>query len=269
MERESPLVSIIIAVWNGKETVGRCLDSVLEQSYTPRQLIILDAGSTDGTVDVLRAYSDRIAYWRSEPDKGIYDAWNKGLDVAKGDWICFIGADDYYADRDALAAMMEPTAVNGVEFVSARCAVLDDRGERQKDFGLKWDWQRERRRHYICHPGSLHHRSLFERYGRFATEYRIAADYDFNLRAGKELTAAFVDRVALCLGDRGVCRAQVSQVLREMHEIQRQHPDIGPASAWVTRLQLELETRVHALLARSGLASQARRLMLRIGVIKR
>ena len=90
-----PKISIIVAVYNSKKTLQRCIDSVFSQTYPHKELIIIDGGSTDGTVDILRANNDKITYWKSEPDNGIYQAWNKALDHAKSDWICFLGADDY------------------------------------------------------------------------------------------------------------------------------------------------------------------------------
>lgn len=75
-----PLISVIVAVYNGEKTLQHCIDSVSNQAYPHKELIIIDGGSTDGTVDILRADNDKIAYWESEPDKGIYHAWNKALD---------------------------------------------------------------------------------------------------------------------------------------------------------------------------------------------
>ena len=95
-EQSQPLFTIIIAVFNGAKTLQQCIDSVAQQSYPNKQLIIIDGGSTDGTVELLQANDQSISYWVSEPDAGIYNAWNKGLKQANGEWICFLGADDYF-----------------------------------------------------------------------------------------------------------------------------------------------------------------------------
>ena len=94
--KKYPLISIIVAVYNGEKTLQRCIDSVFSQTYPHKELIIIDGGSTDGTVDILQTNNDKITYWKSEPDNGIYQAWNKALDHAKSDWICFLGSDDYF-----------------------------------------------------------------------------------------------------------------------------------------------------------------------------
>src|SRR5690348_14220883 len=99
---EGPRVSLIIAVYNGASTIVKCLNSVAAQTYGSRELIVIDGGSTDGTVDILRCNADQLSYWISEPDTGVYNAWNKGLARARGEWIAFLGADDYLWTPDAL-----------------------------------------------------------------------------------------------------------------------------------------------------------------------
>ena len=87
-------ISIITVCYNAIETIEQTILSVIDQNYTRIEYIIIDGESTDGTVDIIRKYSDHIAYWISEPDNGIYDAMNKGIAAATGDYIYFIGADD-------------------------------------------------------------------------------------------------------------------------------------------------------------------------------
>lgn len=87
-------ISIIIATWNAAKTLRRCLDSIVSQLTDETELILIDGGSKDETNEIIDSYGDKIAVHVSEPDKGIYDAWNKGVMVAKGDWMMFMGADD-------------------------------------------------------------------------------------------------------------------------------------------------------------------------------
>ena len=101
-ESKPPLISIIVASYNSINTLSRVIESVRSQTYLNKELVIIDGGSKDGTVDVLKRYDESIAYWCSEPDKGIYNAWNKALDYTKGDWILFLGADDYLWTNDVL-----------------------------------------------------------------------------------------------------------------------------------------------------------------------
>jgi glycosyltransferase involved in cell wall biosynthesis len=91
-------VSIITVVYNGKNTIEDCIKSVASQTYPHIEHIVIDGGSTDGTVDIIRKYEDKIACWISEKDKGIYDAINKGIRCATGEVIGILHSDDFYAD---------------------------------------------------------------------------------------------------------------------------------------------------------------------------
>ncbi|MEI6611112.1 MAG: glycosyltransferase, partial [Deltaproteobacteria bacterium] len=107
MKQSVPSISIIVAVFNGVKTLQQCIDSVAQQSYANKELIIIDGGSKDGTLNLLKTNGKQISYWISEPDSGIYNAWNKGLVQAKGEWICFLGADDYFWDLQVLERVLE------------------------------------------------------------------------------------------------------------------------------------------------------------------
>jgi glycosyltransferase involved in cell wall biosynthesis len=192
-----PLVSIVTAVFNADDCVANCIESVLCQDYPSIEHIILDGGSTDGTVDILRKYEDRVSLWISEPDCGIYDAWNKGLKLARGEWIAFLGADDRYPG--AISAYMNlavqyPTA----EFLSSQ-ALLDHPSGHAPTFGGPWEWPRFSRAMTTIHVGTMQSRTLFERYGDFDTKYRSAADYEFLLRAGDSLRTAFMSATTVVM----------------------------------------------------------------------
>ena len=91
-----PLVSIITVVYNGEKYLQQTIESVINQTYKNIEYIIIDGGSTDGTLDIIKKYEDHISYWISESDKGLYDAMNKGISIAKGELIGMINSDDWY-----------------------------------------------------------------------------------------------------------------------------------------------------------------------------
>ena len=99
---DKPLVSIVTVVFNGEKYLEQTIQSVINQTYDNVEYIIIDGGSTDGTVDIIKNYEDRIDYWISEKDKGIYDAMNKGINLASGEWINFMNAGDIFYDEKVL-----------------------------------------------------------------------------------------------------------------------------------------------------------------------
>ena len=111
-------VSIITAVYNAAPTLEECLLSVRHQSYRDVEHILIDGGSTDGSVEVLQRHSSLLAYWVSEPDSGVFDAWNKGLCAATGEWIAFLGAEDVLLP-DALSKYLTVCGGTDAQYVSS------------------------------------------------------------------------------------------------------------------------------------------------------
>ena len=190
-----PLVSIVTSVWNGAKTIDKTIQSVLEQTYPNIEYIIIDAGSTDDTVEIIKQYEDRIAYWVSEPDKGIYDAWNKSLKIASGEWIAFLGADDYFMPN-AIEAMTRVAIESSqiLDYISGKTE-LTKNGKAWKITGEPYDWKKFKR--YVCtgHNGALHNKNLFAQYGEYDISFKSAGDYDMLLRPGKNLKTGYVDVV--------------------------------------------------------------------------
>lgn len=229
-----PLVSIITAVFNGNDSIVRCLESVLMQDYPRIEHIILDGGSSDGTVETLRSYDDKVALWISEPDSGVYDAWNKGLALARGEWIAFLGADDVYLP-DAISTYMKLAYENPeADFLTSR-ARLDHPTGYSPTFGGPWEWPRFSTAMSTIHVGVMHRRSLFERYGLFNTSYRIAADYEFLLRPREHLRSAFTPATTVIMRAGGL-----SDSTAALHEAMRVKVDAGVRSIPIATLQLRL-----------------------------
>jgi glycosyltransferase involved in cell wall biosynthesis len=226
-------VSIVVAVLDGSATLQRCLDSIAGQDYPDKELIVIDGGSTDGTLALLEKNEKVIAHWETGSDRGIYSAWNKALERATGRWICFVGADDYYLDATALGEMAALGIAEDADLVCGKVWYVDGRGERQFVHGRPWSWERMKRRHSVSHTGMLHRTRLFERHGRFDEGLRIAGDYEFLLRLGPGARAAFLDRAYLAMGNAGVSTSNSLETMREVRRVQAGHPEIGPAAAWL------------------------------------
>jgi glycosyltransferase involved in cell wall biosynthesis len=207
---EGPLITVITAVVNGAQTLEQSILSVINQSYDNLEYIIIDGASGDGTLDIIRRYEQAIDYWVSEPDEGIYDAWNKGIRLARGDWVAFLGADDNYLPGaiNAYAKTIAGSRDRGLEYISSRVN-LTQGTQVIRTVGDRWKWKSLRRYMNVAHVGSLHSRALFERYGLFDTSYKIGGDYEFLLRPKSGLRAAFMNSITVNMGIAGASNSNL------------------------------------------------------------
>lgn len=175
---QQPLVSIITPVYNAERTLEHTVTSVLSQSYPNIEYIILDGGSTDGTLEIIKRHDKSIHRWVSRPDGGMYFAMNEGIARSTGELVGIINGDDWY-EPDALRTVVR-------EYVSSdRQTVLygvtryyDERG---LDMILSYDHSKLPSR-MINHPTCFIPKTIYDRFGTFDTRYRVAADYDLLLR---------------------------------------------------------------------------------------
>jgi glycosyltransferase involved in cell wall biosynthesis len=226
-----PSVSVVVAVFNRADTLQSCLDSIIEQSAQPLEIIVCDGGSTDGSREILEANGARLTWWQSQPDRGVPDAWNKALTRATGEWVCFLGADDRFAKPSTLATLLGAGHDPAINYVSGQAILVDDLGRALRIVGKAWDWRRMKHYQHIAHPGSLHRRDLFARYGNFDEAYPIACDYEFLLRAGRGIEAAFVAEPVTLMGISGQSNTQAWRAFRENRRIHTSHPEIGATIA--------------------------------------
>lgn len=190
-------ISIIIATYNANNTLKRCLDSIVSQLTDECELIIVDGGSKDSTNEIINLYGDKIAVHISEPDKGIYDAWNKGVNLAHGKWVGFIGADDILlpdAIQTYLATINSTPNIDSYDYICARNEYADTNGNVIQVIGKPAVWSKMRKVMVAAHVASLHNRhNLFETIGGYDLQFHICADYDLLLRKRDKLKSLFVD----------------------------------------------------------------------------
>jgi glycosyltransferase involved in cell wall biosynthesis len=185
-----PQVSIVTVVYNGAATLERTIQSVLAQDFPGIEYIIVDGGSTDGTLDIIRKYEDKLAYWVSEKDNGIYDAMNKGVALCTGEWVGLINADDAYAEGAVKIAMDAASGHSGTNIVHGDILVHYPNGStkvkhaKQSGFLLKY-WEM-----VLNHPSFFVRRTSYK--GRpFDPAFRVSGDHHWTLRAWREDPSQF------------------------------------------------------------------------------
>ena len=245
-------VSIVIATRNCASSLQRCIESIATQEGVRCETIVIDGASADGTPRLLAENKARgaIADYVSEPDDGVYSAFNKGVRRARGEWITFLGCDDVFHDRfvlrDLLAAASGRVVYGKVNLVSAS-------GEIVGTVGGPWSREAFLEGASLPHPGCLHHRSLFEARGFFDESYRIAGDYELLLRELLHTEPRFVDRVLVDMRLGGLSRdpKTVPVVLREVIRARGAH-GLGKPTARLSRALLLSRTAaaVDALVGR-------------------
>jgi glycosyltransferase len=205
-------VSIITVVYNGKETIEECIKSVLNQGYrNVVEYIIIDGGSTDGTIEIIRKYEGKIAYWVSEPDNGIYDAVNKGIKSATGDVVGILHSDDIYADTHVIEEVIRRLGEKETDSCYGDLVYVD-RNDTNKII-RHWkagDFYKEsfRKGWMPPHPTFFAKRSVYEKYGLLNTGFPLAADYELMVRLLYKygISTAYVPRVLVKMRTGGTSR---------------------------------------------------------------
>jgi len=177
--------SIITVCFNSIDTIEHTLKSIFSQNYPDIEYIIIDGGSTDGTLDILANYQSQIAQCISEPDYGIYDAMNKGIRLSTGDVIAFLNADDFYANANVVSSIMEAFQTMNVDAVYGDIVYVDKRNANKlvrywkageyKNGAFFYGW-------VPPHPAFFCQRKVYEKYGYFKSDFRLAADFELMLR---------------------------------------------------------------------------------------
>ncbi len=208
--RERKLVSVVTVVFNGKKTLAKTIKSVIRQEYENFEYIIVDGGSNDGTIELIKTFEDKIDYWISEKDDGIYDAMNKGIAFANGEIVHLLNADDIYVDIDILSRVA--TDMENTDFLSTR--VLYEMSHKSKILKMSGN-----KLHSIPHPGLFVKKSFYEK-TKYNTSYKYAADRDFFLRipsasAVKKTGYVSTKMIAGGFGGTDECRKESNAIYRK------------------------------------------------------
>jgi glycosyltransferase involved in cell wall biosynthesis len=253
------VVSVVTVVFNGHAHVADTIGSVLAQEGIALEYWVIDGASTDGTQDIIRANEARLTGWISEPDAGIADAFNKGLERARGDYIMFLNADDALAHPKALADLVAAAVAAGhggslPEVVYGDCMLCErSSGGPLYRIAVRYDKARFSKGAVLPHPSMLMHRRYFESHGRFDTSFRVAMDYEMFLRGIPSCGALHIPRVTTNIRAGGLSARSRATVVAETIRALRMHGHLSALGALRMRAMYGARNLARVTLQAAGL----------------
>jgi len=193
-----PLVTVITITLNAEDHIERTIQSVIDQSYDSIEYIIIDGGSSDKTVEIIKKYENQIDYWLSEPDNGISQAFNKGIDISTGSWICFLNAGDAFITNNIIK---EVSGFFQDNYVITGFAKF---GQKKIPKRLLKNSDKIHAKSMISHQASWVNREVFQNVGYFDEDFKVRMDYDFWLRALQEYNFMFIDSILVDYDIKGI-----------------------------------------------------------------
>ena len=213
---EKPVVSIITACLNAEDTIEQTILSVINQTYPNIEYVIIDGGSTDGTLDIIKKYEGRITKWISEPDESVFDGMNKGIVHSTGDILYFLNSGDLIYNNDIIADVVKKFSDKNIIAVYGNVEVLNDYMKKKLVRGCKVSPNKLLYRH-ICHQALFVRRTLFEDVGMFSTSLKLSADHEFIVKSVKKYPANFlyIDDILAKYRDGGMSSKMMHKVKLE------------------------------------------------------
>ena len=211
-------ISIITVVWNNAKTIKDAINSVLNQSYKDVEYIVIDGASTDGTIEILQSYGDKIKFI-SEKDNGLYDAMNKGIRMATGDVVGILNSDDFYASDKILQIVADEFLKGNIDSVYANLEYIDAndpkrvirywRSKKYQEGLFRSGW-------HPAHPTFFVKKEIYEKYGVFDLSFKIAADYELMLRFFEKckITSSYVDEVFVKMRIGGESNRSIKNIIK-------------------------------------------------------
>lgn len=235
-----PKITVITVCYNAQSTIRQTIESVVSQDYENKEYIIVDGGSTDNTLNILQEYAGQLRYI-SEPDKGIYDAMNKGVKLAAGDYIEFIGADDALAGKDVLTKAAKIIGADSeIDVLCAAQYLVEEKTHLERLLDCTPAIRAEcgeKVMPWVPHGSMFARRSLLLE-NPFDLNYHICADFDFILKCffNPRIKMRYVDWVATYFSDGGVSSTNNEKALTEHYKIFKKY---GLPAALLSKNQKE------------------------------
>ena len=221
----NPKLSIITVNLNNALGLEKTIKSIVEQTYADYEYIIIDGGSTDGSVEVIKEYSDKITYWVSEQDRGIYNPMNKGIQKSTGEYLLFLNSGDYLCNYSVIEKMLS----NKIEYdlIYGNVIIVDLNGKKRKEIGPGKSeigfyslFQKS-----ICHQVSFINRKLFDKYGLYDEDLKIVSDWKFFIIAlvlnnaiieYKDINVTYYGLEGISATQKELLRSEREKVLKEL-----------------------------------------------------
>ena len=218
-----PKISIVTVVYNAKCTIEETVLSVINQTYNNMEYIIIDGGSDDGTINEIRKYENKVSYWISEPDQGIYDAMNKGIHKATGEYIYFLGADDCLIDENIIAKVAGYLEDDPVDVLSGRVWVANERFGIQTEYSNVFDLGDIYRGYCIPHQGLFVKAGILKKW-LFDIKYKSSADRKmfYQLYFSPEVNFKFIEEKIAYYDDGGMSSCNIEVRTREDIDIMKE-----------------------------------------------
>lgn len=241
-------ISIITVCFNSEKTIEDTIKSVLSQNYNDVEYIVVDGASKDRTIDILNKYRNEISTIISEPDRGIYDAMNKGINVATGDWIGILNSDDFFANNDVLSCVASFVKHNESADIVYGDVNLVEAGITSKVT-----------RHYVMknfkpwklrvglmppHPSTFVKVDVYKRNGLYKTDYKVAADFEFYVRCSlkKNNVILRIPKLLVLMREGGISTSGLNWLFVNSRELAKALRDNGlKSNSLVTSLRLPVK----------------------------
>ncbi|MBT7755414.1 MAG: glycosyltransferase [Candidatus Magasanikbacteria bacterium] len=218
-----PLVSIITVVYNNSTHIRGAIESVFSQDYPRIEHIVIDGGSTDGTVKIIEEFGDMISFFLSEPDEGIYDALNKGIVRSHGEIIGILHSDDLFCDKYVISDVINKMKDTETELCFSDLVVVDAVPGKVVRYYMAhyYRWWMLRIGLQPPHPTVFIKRSIFDEFGLYSKKYKIAGDFDFFVRIfyRRQIKWVYLNRISVKMRRGGASKSGFSSYKLGMHEI--------------------------------------------------
>ena len=224
-----PLISVVTISYNAVEHIERTIQSVINQKDANFEYIVIDGGSIDGTIEIIRKYQKNIKYWHSVADSGISDAFNQGIKKSSGQWLIFINSDDLFLNDKVLYSISPTLQDTSYDVVYGKVQVINRYPPYQivsKPLGKKYKELNYLFNNLIPHQSSFINADFFKKNGLYSIKYYLCADYEIFLRP-KVLNALHIKNVVALISDMGLSRKKSREVVKEWYLARKSNRSCG------------------------------------------